>query len=192
MLGRVLAAQAGCAGVAGEDGRGDGGRGLAGAVVLQQDVDAASAGGHPHGGLALLVSRPHVDPVLGREDTPVSPEPDPLTLHTPPQAPTHPDEQLGHHHVAQLAGGVQCSAGGRSHAPGPTPVDLLLGAVGQQKQQPGEVPVRHRAQQPGRHAALGGRAYGQGRHELPLLILGPDPRLPLLPGGESSEPVRNH
>lgn len=106
----------------------------------------------------------------------------------------HPDEQLRHDHVSQLTGGVQGRARQRG-GPGLAAVDLLLGAVGQEQQQSGQIPVRHRTQQPGGHAVLwelGPQARLEGRHKLPLFILGPDPRLPFLPGKQAQAGARQN
>lgn len=106
----------------------------------------------------------------------------------------HPDEQLGHDHVPQLTGGVQGRAGQRG-GPGQAAVDLLLGAVGQEQQQSGQIPVGHRTQEPRGHALpweLGPRGRLEGRHELPLFVLGPDPRLPFLPGKETQAGARQN
>lgn len=103
----------------------------------------------------------------------------------------HPDEQLGHDHVSQLTGGVEGRARQR-RGPSLGTVDLLLGAVGQEQQQSGQIPVRHCTQQPCGHALLrelGPRGRLEGCHKLPLFVLGPDPRLPFLPGKETQAGV---
>lgn len=63
------AAQAGCAGAAGQNGCGVWWRGITGTSVLQQDVHAATTSclpGYSEGCLALAVCGLHVDPVLHR------------------------------------------------------------------------------------------------------------------------------
>lgn len=67
------ATQAGRAGPTGQNRRGGGWGGLAGTIVLEQNVHAASAGGlscYPHGRLALGILGSEVDPVLWRKDKP--------------------------------------------------------------------------------------------------------------------------
>lgn len=99
---------------------------------------------------------------------------------------TYPDQQLRHHHVSELTGGVQCRPWQhRGFGPSGLPVvDLLLGAVGQEQEQPGEVSLRHRGQQPRCHGTLrrcSTRACLERCHKCPLFVLGTDPRLPLFP-----------
>lgn len=67
------ATQAGRAGPAGQNRRGGGWGGLAGTVVLEQNVHAASASGfscYPHGRLTLVIFSSDVDSVLWRKDKP--------------------------------------------------------------------------------------------------------------------------
>lgn len=67
------AAQAGCAGAAGQDRSGVWRRRLAGTSVLQKDVHAATTSclpGYSEGRLALTVCGLHVDPVLHRHTHP--------------------------------------------------------------------------------------------------------------------------
>lgn len=71
----------------------------------------------------------------------------------------------------------------RRSRPGQFSVDLVLGAVGQQEQQSGQISLGHRGQQPNRHAVpwkLRPRGRLERRHERPLFVLSTNPRLPLL------------
>lgn len=105
---------------------------------------------------------------------------------------THPDEQLGHDDVSQLTGSVQSRTRQRG-GPGLHSVDLVLGAVGQEQQQSGQIPIHHCGQQPRRHTVLPRlvpRGWLKGRHKLPLVILRTDPRLPFFPGERAADPVR--
>ncbi|KAF3860846.1 hypothetical protein F7725_001101, partial [Dissostichus mawsoni] len=65
----------------------------------------------------------------------------------------------------KLAGGVQR---GVRRCVAQLSVDLLLGAVGEEDQQPGQISLRHRGEEPGRHASV--RVLGPlGRDKQPLL-----------------------
>ncbi|TNN73345.1 hypothetical protein EYF80_016508 [Liparis tanakae] len=85
--------------------------------------------------------------------------------------------------VAVLTSGVQGRVR-RGRVPGQRRVDALLGAVGQEQQQPGQISLRHRRQHPHRHAVvwkLGPRGRLKRRHKRPLFVLCANPRLSLLP-----------
>lgn len=105
---------------------------------------------------------------------------------------TYPEEELRHHHIALLTGGVQGGAwqpqreerpGGEGPAQGP--VHLLFRAVSQEEQQLRKVAL-HGCQEetPGQRdiRTLARRGRSQRRHEELLLVFGPDPRLPFFPG----------
>lgn len=91
---------------------------------------------------------------------------------------THPDEQLCDDHIGHGTREVQSGA---SVSVPVGLINLLLGAVGQQQHHQPQVILHHCPKQllPQGHVGL-----GQSHQEQFLLVLGSDPALLLLPGGE--------
>ena len=88
---------------------------------------------------------------------------------------SYPDEELRDDHVALAAGEVQRVASVSLSA---GLVDLLPGSVGQQQDDGAQVFLGRRPQQLLAQRQVGA---GQRRQEQTLLVLCPDPALPLLP-----------
>lgn len=100
--------------------------------------------------------------------------------------PSYPDEELCDDHVALAAGQVQRVAS----VSFPTGlVDLLPGPVGEQQDDGAEVLLGRGPQQLLAQRQVGAR---QRRHEQALLVLRPDPALPLLPDGPNTGTLLKH
>lgn len=94
--------------------------------------------------------------------------------------PSYPDEELRDDHVGLVAGQVQRVASVRFSA---GLIDLLPGPVGEQQDDGAEVLLGGRPQQLLAQREVGA---GQRRQEETLLVLRPDPALPLLPDGRNT------